>query len=42
MLSMVKRKQDLASVERIHDLKAALVINGGDEAEAIVAAADLK
>lgn len=42
VLTMVKKKQDLASVERIHDLKEALVNNGGEEAESIVMRADLK
>jgi hypothetical protein len=41
-LQMIKKKQDLASVERIPDLKHILVTNGGPEAEKIVASAQLK
>lgn len=33
MLRMVKKKQDLASIERIHELKAILIANGGEEAQ---------
>ena len=41
-LQMIKKKQDLASIERIHDLKHILVTNGGPEAEKIVMSAQLK
>lgn len=41
-LQFVKKKQDLASVERIHELKAILIANGGSEAEIIVSRAELK
>jgi hypothetical protein len=39
---MVKKKQDLASIERIHDLKHILIANGGPDAEKIVMGAQLK
>jgi hypothetical protein len=35
-LQMVKKRQDLASRERIHELKDMLIANGGQEAEMIV------
>ena len=41
-LQMIKKKQDLASIERIHDLKHILVSNGGPDAEKIVISAQLK
>jgi hypothetical protein len=42
VLQLVKRKQDLAATERIHELKEILVRNGGSEAERIVREAGLK
>lgn len=33
ILQLVKKRQDLASVDRIHELKQILVQNGGVEAE---------
>ena len=42
VLQMLRKKQDLASTERIHDLKEILIRNGGSEAEKIVAEASLK
>jgi hypothetical protein len=42
VLQLVKRKQDLASTERIHELKEILLRNGGTEAEKIVRDAGLK
>lgn len=41
-LHMVKKKQDLASIERIHDLKNILIANGGQEAQKILQAIGLK
>jgi hypothetical protein len=41
-LQLVKRKQDLSSTERIHELKEILLLNGGTEAEKIVRDAGLK
>jgi hypothetical protein len=41
-LQLVKRKEDLASTERIHELKEILLRNGGTEAEKIVGDAGLK
>jgi hypothetical protein len=32
MLQMIKKKQDLASTERIRELQAILIANGGHEA----------
>ena len=42
ILPLIKKKQDLASTERIHDLKETLIRNGGEEAEEIVEYYNLK
>lgn len=42
VLQLVKKKQDLAAKERIHELKQILILNGGEEAEIIVNKMGLK
>eukprot|EP00347_Sterkiella_histriomuscorum_P010627 403375543 len=42
VLQLVKKKQDLAAVERIHELKEILIQNGGEEAELVVNKMGLK
>jgi hypothetical protein len=41
-LSLLKKRQDLAAMERIHELKAILVQNGGEEASEVISKAGLK
>jgi hypothetical protein len=42
VVPLIKRKQDLASIERIHDLKDTLINNGGEEARVIIEKFNLK
>jgi len=42
ILLLIKKKQDLASVERIHELKCTLISNGGSDAEKFVKSIELK
>jgi len=42
VLPLIKRKQDLASSDRIHELKDTLIMNGGEEARILVEKYNLK
>ena len=42
VLTLVKKRQDLASRDRIYDLKVTLIANGGEDAKAIVDMMELK